>query len=88
MRALMANPTTAADPAATASSTGQANGFSRSFMSPQELADFLGISLGSVRNLDKEGEGPRSFRITRRRIGYRLQDIEEWLRAREVASAA
>jgi predicted DNA-binding transcriptional regulator AlpA len=69
MRALMSNPTTTADPATT---VGQENRFSRSFMSPQELADFLGISLGSVRNLERDGAAPRSFRITRRRIGYRL----------------
>jgi predicted DNA-binding transcriptional regulator AlpA len=86
MRALMAVSTTER-PATTVSSTGQANGFSRRFMSPQELADFLGISLGSVRNLERDKEGPRSFRITRRRIGYRLEDVEAWLRSREVAAA-
>jgi predicted DNA-binding transcriptional regulator AlpA len=87
MRALMSNPTTIQQSAATAPSTGQANGFSRNFMSPQELADFLGIAVASLRNMEKDGEGPRSFRITRRRIGYRLEDIENWLRSREIAVA-
>jgi predicted DNA-binding transcriptional regulator AlpA len=53
------------------------------FITEQQLADMLGINLMSAGNLRKAGKGPRFYRVTPRRIAYRLSDIEAWLATRE-----
>jgi len=58
------------------------------FYSPQELAQFLGITLSALERMRERGSGPPYYRVTggsiRGRIGCRKRDIEEWLSKRRV----
>ncbi len=51
----------------------------------QEAADLLGVSTQTLRDWEKDGEGPTAIRIGKRSIRYREEDIESWLeeKARE-----
>ena len=49
-------------------------------------AEMLGFSVDTLRRLCERGEGPPRLRLSPRRIGYRVRDLEIWLdeRARRV----
>ncbi len=54
----------------------------------EKVEEYLGgvISVGRLRNLDSQGEGPRRIRIGRK-IAYRTRDLLEWLAARAETQA-
>jgi len=90
MRALMANPTTTQQPAATVSLTGKAGEpseleklFGPGLMTEKQFAKYTGLSQQMAAKNRKDGLGPKFVRLGRRRLAYRIADIEEWLRARE-----
>jgi predicted DNA-binding transcriptional regulator AlpA len=45
----------------------------------RETAELLGISLATLRRLNKEGKGPRITSISTRRRGVTDRDREAWL---------
>lgn len=45
----------------------------------QEAADLLGVSTQTLRDWERDGEGPTAIRIGKRSVRYREQDIESWL---------
>jgi excisionase family DNA binding protein len=47
-------------------------------LSPQEVADYLGIPLPTIYRWRYRGEGPRGFRVGRH-VRYRREDVEHWL---------
>ena len=47
-----------------------------------EAAEFLRISLRSLQRLRQRGAGPPVIRIGRRRLVYRLADLQQWARER------
>lgn len=47
-------------------------------VSPQQLAEYLGIPLKSVRNWRTTGSGPRGIRVGKH-VRYRWSDVEAWL---------
>ena len=52
----------------------------RDFLSPTELADYLGIPMGTVYQWNSKGTGPRRIAVGKH-VRYRLVDVEEWLEA-------
>jgi len=50
----------------------------QSLMSPQDLADKLGLPLASIYNFNYRGTGPRRIRVGRH-VRYRRADVEAWI---------
>jgi predicted DNA-binding transcriptional regulator AlpA len=66
---------------------------STSLLSPRELAAFLGYytedgepDTRAVYWLNFSGQGPPRYRINRRDIRYRRDEVLDWLESRRVAS--
>jgi predicted DNA-binding transcriptional regulator AlpA len=51
-----------------------------------ETADAINVSTSTLRRMHSRGEGPPRIQLSKRRIGYRLGDVDEWLRLRACAS--
>lgn len=47
-------------------------------MSPEELAEYLGVPLASVYGWRHRGVGPRSIKVGRH-VRYRRSDVEQWI---------
>ncbi len=45
-------------------------------------AEFVGLSVDTLRRTCQRGEGPPRLKLSPRRVGYRLRDLETWLNAR------
>jgi excisionase family DNA binding protein len=56
-------------------------------LSTEEVAELLGRSPSTVRYLDMRGEGPRSFKIGRRRA-YDQADVDAWIAAQKAKADA
>jgi excisionase family DNA binding protein len=50
-------------------------------LSPQQLADYLGVPLATVYRWRYEGTGPRGIKVGKH-VRYRRQDVERWLETR------
>jgi predicted DNA-binding transcriptional regulator AlpA len=57
---------------------------SERLMSGQDVAVFLGMTEGSVRNWRQEKKGPPYFRFGNGIIRYRRSEVEAWLDAQRV----
>jgi predicted DNA-binding transcriptional regulator AlpA len=53
-------------------------------LSRPEVIALLGVSKMTLDRIEARGDGPRKVRLSARRIGYRLRDIEKWLDGRAV----
>jgi predicted DNA-binding transcriptional regulator AlpA len=51
-------------------------------VSETAAAEFLGISIDTLRRACTRGEGPPRLRLSQRRVGYRLRDLDVWLNER------
>ena len=51
-------------------------------LSKSAAAKFLGISSSTLDRLTNGGIGPRRINLSTRRIGYRVSDLENWLKQR------
>ncbi|MCF6507381.1 helix-turn-helix domain-containing protein [Blastococcus sp. MG754426] len=47
-------------------------------LSAQELADFLGVPLGTLYQWRTKGSGPRGMRVGKH-VRYRRTDVDAWL---------
>lgn len=52
----------------------------QSLLGPQDLADWLGVPLGTVYRWRTNGDGPPGLRVGKH-LRYRVQDVERWLEA-------
>ncbi|MEU8849058.1 helix-turn-helix domain-containing protein [Streptomyces sp. NPDC048564] len=48
------------------------------WMSPEELAEFVGLPLSTIYGFNSQGDAPRRIRIGKH-CRYRRADVEEWL---------
>jgi predicted DNA-binding transcriptional regulator AlpA len=55
-------------------------------MTTAQAVSYLGISRPTFWRLHKAGKAPPRIQITRRRVGYLLADLDEWLLARRVGT--
>lgn len=51
-------------------------------LTPNEVADALGVTVGTLNNLRYRGEGPDFIKLGHRTIRYRQEDIEAWIESR------
>ena len=51
------------------------------YMTPQELAEYLGLAVGTVFSMTSRGQIPVT-RLGKRLPRYRVGDIESWLKER------
>jgi len=49
-------------------------------LSPQQLADYLGLSVGSIYGMNYSRTGPPAIKVGRQ-VRYRRSDVEQWLDA-------
>ena len=50
----------------------------RTLLSPQQLAEYLGVPLATVYRWRSQREGPLGIRVGRH-VRYRFTDVEDWL---------
>lgn len=55
-------------------------------LSEREAAAFVGLSVATMERKRTLGRGPRFVRLSERRLGYRVNDLVEWLAERASAS--
>lgn len=53
----------------------------------RELSAMLPLSRSQLWRLEKNGEFPRRIKLGKRRVGWRLSDIEQWIEARRAAAS-
>lgn len=54
-----------------------------SLYDPEGLADYLGIPLATVYQMNSRGTGPRRIRVGKH-VRYRKTDVDAWLESRAV----
>ena len=57
-------------------------------LTEDEAARMLRLSARTMQRLRLDGDGPRFVKLTGRRIGYAIGDLQAWVRARSVASTS
>lgn len=80
------NPMTPTTPIAVAPPAGISS--ATLIISETEAAKMLCLSVRTIQRLRLEGGGPRFVKLTGRRVGYTIGDIQTWVRARSVANTA
>lgn len=50
----------------------------KDYLSPKELAQRLGFSVGALQNWRNKGFGPKFYRRGIRKIVYKIEDVEQW----------
>jgi predicted DNA-binding transcriptional regulator AlpA len=55
-------------------------------MKRADAIKYLGISIATFWRLAATGEAPPHIQLSRRRVGYRQQDLDDWLLSRRVGS--
>jgi predicted DNA-binding transcriptional regulator AlpA len=53
----------------------------RKVLTRRQAAEMAGFSEDTAARLEKAGKFPKSIRLSTRRVGYRVADIERWLAA-------
>jgi excisionase family DNA binding protein len=56
-------------------------------MTPQELADYVGVPVATTHVWRSKGVGPRAFKVGRH-LRYRRADVDRWLESRGTPTAA
>jgi predicted DNA-binding transcriptional regulator AlpA len=54
--------------------------YARRVISEQQAANMLGVHPATMRRHRQVGTGPKTVILSTRRVGYRLNAIETWLR--------
>ena len=54
------------------------------WMTPEQVAEYLGLTTEGVRQWRKLGTGPAYARVSQRVVRYRRSDIDAWLDAHRV----
>ena len=57
-------------------------------MNADEICEALGISKGTLWELQRRGEFPPAIRVSARRRGWKVEDVESWLDQRRIVREA
>lgn len=60
----------------------------RLVLSETETAEELSLSLRTLQAMRLDGTGPAFIKLTERRIGYAISELERWIADRTVSSTA
>jgi hypothetical protein len=74
--------------APSAASAGVGTGTMPLVVTEEEAGRMLRLSVRTMQRLRLDGDGPRFVRLTGRRIGYSIGDLQKWVQRRSVASTA
>lgn len=55
---------------------------------PVELQDILGVTASTIWRMERDGRLPARIKISKRAVGWRESDIEEWIQNRPEAEIA
>jgi predicted DNA-binding transcriptional regulator AlpA len=55
-------------------------------MTRAQAVQYLGISIATFWRLVERGEAPPHIQLSRRRVGYRVEDLDEWMLRRRVGT--
>lgn len=61
-------------------------GFADRVVSEVVAAEYIGLSTDTLKRACARGEGPRRIKLSTRRIGYRLRDLDAWLDQRVIGA--
>ncbi len=61
---------------------------SNKVMRMPELTGHVGLSRASIYDMMAKGQFPRPIKLSERAVGWKSDDIDAWLAARPLASAA
>ena len=53
----------------------------------RQLADLLNVSVATVRRLDRDRKLPPAVKLSERRIGWRMAEVQRWIASRQTAAA-
>tara|TARA_Y100000589_G_C26802849_1_gene486490 strand:- start:336 stop:524 length:189 start_codon:yes stop_codon:yes gene_type:complete len=56
------------------------NSQNRPFLSIKEVSDLLGISISTINRLIKSGDFPLKIKISPRRIAFKSNEIDKWIK--------
>ena len=56
------------------------------FLSKEEAAEFVCLSVGTLERMVQSGEFPASRQISTKRVGWLTRELEEWAEARPKSS--
>lgn len=62
--------------------------FGDRLLTPTELAERLGVSVGTLANWRLRGGGPAYIKLSGRAVRYRPRAVEKWISEREVSSTS
>jgi predicted DNA-binding transcriptional regulator AlpA len=48
-------------------------------ISREEFCKIAGVSIATVYRMQWRGDGPKPFKITPKRVGYKMSDVVAWL---------
>jgi predicted DNA-binding transcriptional regulator AlpA len=57
-------------------------------LTPQQTADYTGLAITTLQRQRTEGTGPKFVKLGKRRVAYRLADVQTWLEERVARSTA
>jgi len=60
----------------------------RLVLSEVETADELSLSVRTLQSMRMDGTGPAFIKLTERRVGYAVSELERWLASRTVRSTS
>jgi hypothetical protein len=63
------------------------NGILKKMVTPKEAAETYGWSEGTLANLRHRKLGPKYYRVGKRKVLYRVEDIEAWVYGNPVLTA-
>ncbi len=58
----------------------------RALLRPPELAELLGLTMSTLAKLRCSGKGPPFYKLTNQTVGYRQDEVMEWLAKRRRVS--
>jgi len=53
-----------------------------SLLTPNDVAEILGVSVGTLAQWRHRGHGPRFYSLTGQAVRYRRSDVDEWVESR------
>lgn len=56
-------------------------------ISPKDLVFITGLSKTSIWRLERAGQFPPRIQLSPRRVGYRREEVEQWLSSRSTVNA-
>ena len=57
-------------------------------LTENEVADYLGITVRCVQKMRQTGSGPQYYKVSRKIVRYKLEDVMDWLETHKYQSTS